>query len=292
VEFFYTCQTTAQRARGFNHQFLGPSFDLPLENITWQVFVPESWKVNDWESSLQLRSESSVALPAVLNLDTYLQTEAARQQQKSKEAETLLLMGNDFLQKGVPQQARRAYQAAWKLSPQDAAFNEDARVQLHNLKMQQALLGLNQRRQAAFESEPRLSGSGDQRRRSPFSRWAPGQPPDYTQQQAEQVLEQNAAEDNAALMRVAERMIRQQDAGLGKPEAIRATLPAQGKQLTFIGSLQVESWADLRVKLDAKAKSHSPWASRFGALLMILAGLSTLAALVSWPSSQRTAQSS
>src|SRR5439155_1519430 len=157
---------------------------------------------------------------------------------------------------------------AWKLSPQDAAFNEDARVQLHNLKMQQALLGLNQRRQAAFDSELRLTASGG-KSRSPFARWAPGQSPDYTQQQAEQVLEQNAAEDNAALMRLAERLIRQQDAGLGKPEAIRATLPAQGKQLTFTGSLQVESWADLRVKLDAKAKSYSQWTSRLGILLVI-----------------------
>jgi hypothetical protein len=72
-------------------------------------------------------------------------SEVARQQEQSKEAETLLQMGNEFLQKGTPQQARRAYQAAWKLSPQDAAFNEDARVQLNNLKLQQALVGLNVR---------------------------------------------------------------------------------------------------------------------------------------------------
>src|SRR5204863_6722201 len=87
IEFLYTCQT-GQRARSFNHQLLGPSFDLPLENITWQVFVPENWRVKDWESSLQLRSESTVALPAVLNLESYKQTETARQQQQSKEAET------------------------------------------------------------------------------------------------------------------------------------------------------------------------------------------------------------
>ena len=229
-------------------------------------------------------------MPAVLNLESYKQTETARQQQQSKEAETLLLMGNDFLQKGVPQQARRAYQAAWKLSPQDAALNEDARVQLHNLKMQQALLGLNQRRQAAFDSEPRPEASGGKSPRSPFSRWTPGQSPDYTQQQAEQVLEQNGAEDNAALMRVAERLIHQQDAGAGKPEAIRATLPAQGKQLTFTGSLQVESWADLRVKLDAKRSAASPWAARFGILVAIFAALAALATLVRAPFKSQAAQ--
>src|SRR5207302_11179106 len=117
----------------------------------------------------------------------------------------------------------------------------------HNLKTQQALLGLNQRRQAAFDYQDK----GGKGARSPFSRWAPGQSPDYTQKQAEQALEQNGAEDNAALMKLAERLIRQQDAGVGKPEAIRATLPTQGKQLTFTGSLQVESWADLRVTLNS-----------------------------------------
>jgi len=281
VEFFYTCET-GNRGGGFNHQLLGPSFDLPLENITWQVFVPENWRVKDWESSLQLRSEVTAAPPTILSLDTYLRTEAARKQEKSKDAETMLLMGNDFLQKGVPQQARRAYQAAWKLSPQDAAFNEDARVQLHNLKMQQALLGLNQRRQAAFDTERPLAGAGKSPR-SPFSRWAPGQSPDYTQQQAEQVLEQNGAEDNAALMRLAERLIRQQDAGIGKPEAIRATLPAQGKQLTFNGSLQVVSGADLRIKLDATPRSPSQWAARSVTLLAIFIGLSMLALLIRGP---------
>ncbi len=281
VEFFYTCKTGASGVRGFNHQLLGPSFDLPLENITWQVFVPENWQVKDWESSLQLRSESYVALPAMLSLDSYLQTETTRQQEKSKEAETALMMGNDFLQKGVPQQARRAYQAAWKLSPQDAAFNEDARVQLHNLKMQQALLGLNQRRQAAFDYQEKRDGKTP---RSPFSRWAPGQSPNYTQQQAEQVLGQNAADDNATLIRLAERLIRQQDAGVGKPEAIRATLPAKGKQLTFTGSLQVENWADLRVKLDSKEKSSTQWASRSLALIGIFSGLSLLAVLTRDPS--------
>ncbi len=45
--------------------------------------------------------------------------------------------------------ARRAFQAAYGLSTHDAAFNEDARVQLHNIKLQQALVGLNVRQAAA-----------------------------------------------------------------------------------------------------------------------------------------------
>ena len=284
VEFFYTCQTGAKGLRGFNHQLLGPSFDLPLEHITWTVYIPENWKVKDWESSLQLISEQLAYVPAAVNLQGYIQTETARLQSQSKEAETLLNMGNDFLQKGTPQQARRAYQSAWKLSPQDAALNEDARVQLHNLKMQQALLGLNQRRQAAFDYLEKKDGKAA---KSPFTRWSAGQAPDYTQQQAQQVLEQNTGEDNAALMRLAERLIRQQEGGAGKPESIRAALPAQGKLLTFTGSLQVKEWADLQVKLDTRATSPSTWACRLGALALVFLGLVLFAALTRRPSVTR-----
>jgi hypothetical protein len=152
---------------------------------------------------------------------------------------------------------------------------------LHNLKMQQALLGLNQRRQAAFAAQPAREGAPA---KPPFANWVAGQSPDYTQQQAQQVLEANAPDDNAALVRMAERLIGQQNAGLAKPEAIRAALPAQGKQLTFTGSLQVESWADLRVKLDAAAKSPRTWAVQILALAGVFVALAILAALTRRPS--------
>jgi hypothetical protein len=192
-------------------------------------------------------------------------------------------MGNAFLQQGTPQQARRAYQAAWKLSPQDAAFNEDARVQLHNLKTQQALLGLNQRRQAAFEYLERR----DTKAKTPFSGWTPGQSPDYTQQQVQQALEQNPAEDNAVLVRLAERLIKQQESDASKPESIRAALPAQGKRLTFTGSLQVKEWTPLGVKLDAKSVRPSNWLRHLGGLVVVFIGLIVLAALTRKPEQTR-----
>ena len=74
------------------------------------------------------------------------------------------------------------------------------------------------------------------------------------------------------------------DAGLAKPEAIRAALPAQGKQLTFTGSLQVETWADLRIKLDAAAKSTRAWGVQILALAGLFTALAILAALTRRPS--------
>ena len=49
-----------------------------------------------------------------------------------------LVIANRSLEQGDPQQARRAFQAAFGLSAHDDAFNEDARVQLHNITADRA----------------------------------------------------------------------------------------------------------------------------------------------------------
>jgi hypothetical protein len=274
VEFFYTSPVGTQGAGKFNAQLSGPSFDLPLENITWQVYLPGDQALNRWQSSLQLVSD--VLSGGSANLDAYLKNENARVRARSTEAESMLQMGNNFLVQGTPRQARQAYNTAWKLSPQDAALNEDARVQLHNLKTQQALLGLNQRRLDAFEQQ---GGMGGKSAKTPFDHWEPGQAPDYTQQQAQEALEQNPAEDNTALMKLAERVVSQQDAGTASPDAIRAALPMQGRQLIFKGSLQVNEWADMQIKLDTRTERQSWSAAHVITLFAALACLGIFLAL-------------
>ena len=88
---------------------------------------------------------------------SYLQNENSLQLARTAEAQEFLTLGNNSLENGDPQQARRAFEAAYGLSTHDAAFNEDARVQLHNIKLQQALIGLNARQSAAGR-RPRRAG--------------------------------------------------------------------------------------------------------------------------------------
>ena len=79
-------------------------------------------------------------------------------QERTKEAEGFLNAGNNALVNGDPLEARRSFQAAYGLSAHDSAFNEDARVQLHNIKLQQALVGLNVRQAASANDTSVLSG--------------------------------------------------------------------------------------------------------------------------------------
>ena len=153
----------------------------------------------------------------------------------------------------------------------DAAFNEDARVQLHNIKLQQALVGLNVR-QATAAGDPAAVSERflrDLRGRKEVS---------YTQQDAKDIIDRNTADDNAAYMRLAERLIQQQDAAVTSPTAIRANIPEQGRVLTFKRAVVVDPWADLQIRLAATAAKAASW----GVRLLILAATLVILAVFAW----------
>jgi len=236
----------------------GPEFDLPLENITWQVYLNEKWDLKRWSGTLQLEEHRAMAGSLTVGVQDYLAKEAKLQQQQTQAAEEWLNIGNQLLQRGDPQQARAAFRNAYGLSQNDAAFNEDARVQLNNLRVQQALMGLN-------FGQADLAGAEDQAAEK-LRELKQRKGAAYTQEEAQQVFAANREEDNAAFMRLAERIIEQQDAAVSAPAAIRATIPEQGRLLTFRRSVQVDQWADMKIALKATAARTVSHVSKLGIL--------------------------
>src|SRR6185295_16999995 len=196
--------------------------------------------------------------------------ESLLQRAKTKEAEERLAMGNTWLEKGDPQQARRAFQAAYGLSQSDAAFNEDARVQLNNLKLQQALVGLNVRQAAVAGDEAALGGK--------LRDWRGRKDVNYTQQDAKAIIDRNTAEENNAFMRLAQRLIQQQDAAVSSAAAIHASVPEQGRLLTFKRAVVVDTFADLKIGLEASAVRIASWRVRG----LILAGTLLILVVFAW----------
>jgi len=266
VELFYSSAAGGAHSRALDLNLLGPKFDLPLEDITWQVFLNEKWQVKDWKGTLQLVEAHPVASSAAIDVSAYLQQEAALRGEKTKEAEQQLQLGNSLLAQGSPQQARMAFNNAYNFSQHDAAFNEDARVQLHNVKMQQALVGLNVRQRAVAGEAGALAAKLRELRSRRNAA--------YTQDEAKQIFDNNDTGDNAALMRLAERLIQQQDAAVANPAAIRAAIPEQGRVLTFKRAVEVNQWADMRIQLETKAARVAPWGIRIGILTAIFIGVS------------------
>ena len=247
-------------SRSLNLQLVAAKFDLPLENITWRIFLNEKWQLTKWTGSLQLQEDELVSRATAVDLQGYLQNEASQQRDKTRAAEQMLALGNSALQQGNPQEARRAFESAYGMSQHDNALNEDARVQLHNVKLQQALIGLNVRQSSAGGEAETLTGK--------LRAGRGGKEANYTQQDAKQILDRNSADENAAFTRLAERLIQQQDAAVSSPAVIQASIPEQGRMLTFSRTVAVDKWEDLQIGLKAKAVTPASWLVR----LAILAG--------------------
>ncbi len=264
LEVFYSSQIGSATPSALKLGLGAPKFDLPLENITWTIALADKWKLKKWSGALQLQEQRELAPAGNIDLNSYLQNETVYFATKTREAEESVAAANSALEQGNPQLARRALQNAFSLSAHDSAFNEDARVQLHNVKLQQALVGLNLH-QAATAGEPGALGGKlrELRGRKELQ---------YSQQDAKTLIERASADENAAFMRLAERLIQQQDASVASPAAIRANIPEQGRLLTFKRAVVVDTWADLKINLEASAARPASTAVKFG----IIAALALL----------------
>jgi hypothetical protein len=238
-----------------------PKFDLPLENITWHISLSDKWHVKHHYGAFQLQEKELAPSAETADAQSYLAQESNLKSARTQEAQQFLALGNSSLEKGDPQQARRAFQAAFGLSTDDASFNEDARVQLHNIKLQEALIGFNARQSGVAGN----TGAVGEKLRILRNR----RDLNYTQQEAKDIIDINAADDNAAFGRLAEKLIQQQDAAANNPTAVRASIPQQGQLLTFHRAVAVDARADLKIGLKASTVTITP----AGIRLLTLAGI-------------------
>ncbi len=61
VEIFFSSEVGKAAGGSLDLNLLAPKFDLPLENLTWRVFLNDKWQVKNWNGALQLQQEEVVA---------------------------------------------------------------------------------------------------------------------------------------------------------------------------------------------------------------------------------------
>ena len=251
----------------------GPALSVPLENVTWRVVVPPGHKMTGYKGGLRLEEQKTGGLFGVQEYRSMVQSKRLSEGQK---ATALLQKANTLLQQGQQQEAGEALNRAYNGGALDEASNEDARVQLRNLKTQQAVLGLNTRRQRLY-----LDNNGGVQRNEQLEQAASRNPfmqglTNFNPQQVDELLGGNTADENAALKGIAARLVDQQLAAEPAPSAIDVTLPERGEVLTFTRSLQVDGNKPLELKLGlAKADRAST-----GFLLLLLVAIAASGAVV------------
>lgn len=266
----------------------GPALSVPLENVTWRVVVPPGHKMTSYKGGLRLEEQKSGGLFGVQEYRSMVMSKRSSETQK---ATALLRKASSLLQQGQQQEAGEALNRAYNAGALDEASNEDARVQLRNLKTQQAVLGLNTRRQKLY-----LDNNGGVQRNEQLEQAASRNPfmqglINFNPQQVDELLGGNTADENAALKGIASRLVDQQLAAEPAPSAIDVTLPERGKVLTFTRSLQVDGDKPLELKLGLE-KADGTSTSFLLLLLMVIAGSGSMLMGSISKSAQRNAEAS
>lgn len=267
VEFFYSTESVADDSRKLRASLHGPKLDLPLEHISWSIYYPETWEIEKWGGNMtQDRGEQWHS--SYSDIKGYIQSEQESRKKQKVVAETLLNEANTLLGQGKQEQARQAFNSAYNLSQFDAALNEDARVQLKNVREEQALVALANRRNS-FINDNGISQSGAVENQ--YVTIDDSKLLNYTDQTVKDVLGGNSEEENSTLRLLATRLIDQQQAVLGTPQAIQTLLPEQGKTVSFSRSLQINDRADLVIELKGKRSTPAGQAGiGIGMILLLL----------------------
>ncbi|MCY2984717.1 MAG: hypothetical protein NTY15_13925, partial [Planctomycetota bacterium] len=231
-------------------RLISPQLNVPLENIQWKVVAPSGFELIDSEGNLEQVGQNSLA---EYDRTSYLSSLKGKRQDQAQQASKLLEQANQLLQSGEQSKARWAFNNVANRYALDAASNEDARVQLENLQTQQAIVGLNTRRQRLFLDTNR---GGDAIANNEQLRQAASTNPilqqehiNYHPQELSQLLAGNSKEDNAILQRIAGRLVQHQRTTEPVPQAILITLPEEGNIYSFRRSVQVAENTPLELQL-------------------------------------------
>jgi len=238
-----------------NLQLASPRLNVPLENVRWNVIAPQGYKLLDNDGDLELVDEDR---RAVYDRKSYLSKVDSGRNAQTQQAVELLEKASQFLQAGEQGKAQWALSNVYNQNALDAASNEDARVQLENLQTQQAIVGLNTRRQRLFldnDLNDAAVSENEQMRQA-----AAGNPilqqdqMNFRPQEMSQLLAGNSSEDNAVLQQIAGRLVQHQRTSDPAPQAIVISLPEEGTVYSFSRGVQVTENAPL--KLDLKFRSE------------------------------------
>ena len=246
VRFIYAVEGETFRKLGL----LSPQLNVPLENIEWSVVVPKGFELSDSSGNLELKQQLR---GQQFDRSSYLTKTQGRREEQAKNAADLLVQANDLLQAGEQSKARWAFNSVANQYALDAASNEDARVQLENLQTQQAVVGLNTRRQRLYLDNSADGMVGEQNEQIEIgiteNRVLQKGDLNFRPQEMSQLLLGNTSEDNEALRRIAAQLVKHQRSSIPAPQAITITLPEEGEIYTFHRTVQVAENAPLNLDL-------------------------------------------
>ena len=259
VEFTYVADAPSEWQSEFQ-AYGGPRFDLPLQNISWTLYLPKGYEYDEFEGTLTPVEETVKRhLYQDYDLAAY-EADVVRGNVRDREkAVELQSEANSLVERGRQYAARQALESAWLYSLSDQALNEDTRVQLHRLNREQAIVGLVGRRSALKQQG--ASGQAS-------AQAGPGGPDlgdQFNTADAERLQNSLSKADSENLEMITERLIEMQEAAAGSRVQLMINMPLRGRRIELTRPLQVQPGAAMEVQFECAPVAHeelrarTPW---------------------------------
>jgi tetratricopeptide (TPR) repeat protein len=223
---------------GARHNFEAPSFGLPLNNVGWNIFMPDDDYYFGFGGEMDYQGSGAMQNEVLsFTSDKYWGVNTAEHRASIAEAENRLKNAQALESEGRLDEAKEELQQALIVSNGD---NEDARVRLDSLRKQQFKMGMVNRNDAIRYSR----NSYDE---GQLDRMQGFQEGNFGREYAKRVERELGARYNKALDMVADRFVAVQSAAEETFPSISITIPQNGRRLSFYRQKHVDAGKPLSV---------------------------------------------
>ncbi|MDD3127522.1 MAG: hypothetical protein PHT27_07900, partial [Candidatus Izemoplasmatales bacterium] len=207
----------------------GPSFDLPLKNISWRLYLPPEFSYSGFGGTLDYKNEflSQMLLKTMSDYDKKTQEFVSY---NMLTARNLLKSGTEFASRGKQNEAFEAFQNAMNLSGNDYALNDDIQGQWLEAQRKQSVSAIVNRRGD-------IAGSNRQQAAAPVN--------------AKELEQQIGGAELKNLQSISDKIFFQQRAAIAATHPLRVTIPENGKVIRFERAVQINTNAPAKVWMKA-----------------------------------------
>jgi hypothetical protein len=249
IDFIYVFKGDQKHISKMAYQ--GPRFDLPLKNIEWTMFVPQNWEISEIEGTLLPVNKDNNFMPYQYSIRHYEDDVSGIMTSNNRKSKDFQKQAEDFNKNGQRKNAMDALQNAynWSNMGNDVALNEDARVQLHQLNQEQAIVGMiNRRNDIAKNMSGKVGGV------------EPLQDLDNLRQEEVSMLQNSIAQaDNDNIGLICSNIVKTQETANMQNVQLYVNMPLSGKKIELTRSLQVKPFDNMEVdfqKIQVQNENH------------------------------------
>ncbi len=249
---------------------------VPLENVSWQVSLPDGYSLARHAGDCDLVGQDQFQ---EVDRQEYRRLVSGRNAEKKTIALTRLNKASGFFQAGDQILGNKALEQVYNQGNLDDASNEDVRVKMEKVARQNAIIGLNTRRQRLYNDNGGAVQEAGQDQVDQIQA-AMRANPVFTGQlkvgrdDFSNIISGNDAEVNRMLDTIAGKWVGQQRITEPAGRMIDPVVPMQGKSVTFARLIQVDGDESLKLELELQPEGKS------GSLLVSLIVLGLIAVSV------------